>query len=103
MAAYDSAVGLLAPYAQSLEQADRPYHLRKKTHYASGVGIDCAAAPSRIAARAGQHTLLDARGRCRVCAKSQNQLVVGRDADSCCMKKRDEHGGERIQSFFSML
>ena len=52
MAAYDSAVGLLAPYAQSLEQADRPYHLRKKTHYASGVGIDCAAAPSRIAARA---------------------------------------------------
>ena len=48
MAAYDSAVGLLAPYAQVLEQADRPYHLRKKTHYASGVGIDCRAAPRGV-------------------------------------------------------
>ena len=41
MAAYDSAVGLLAPYAEQLEQHDRPARLRCKTHYASGVGIDC--------------------------------------------------------------
>ena len=41
MAAYDSAVGLLAPYSDRLEQNDRPAALRDKTHYASGVGIDC--------------------------------------------------------------
>ncbi|EDL49971.1 hypothetical protein [Erythrobacter sp. SD-21] len=40
MAAYDSAVGLLAPFAPSLEQSDRPAKLRQKTHYASGVGVD---------------------------------------------------------------
>lgn len=42
MAAYDSAVGLLAPYAEIIEQSDRPAVHRQKTHYASGVGIDCA-------------------------------------------------------------
>ncbi|MWV27108.1 hypothetical protein [Aurantiacibacter rhizosphaerae] len=51
MAAYDSAVGLLAPFAQDLEQSDRPAKLRNKTHYASGVGIDCAQPMDREAAR----------------------------------------------------
>ncbi|MDG5748932.1 hypothetical protein P8Q88_12180 [Qipengyuania sp. XHP0207] len=41
MASYDSAVGLLAPFAPSLEQSDRPAKLRQKTHYASGVGVEC--------------------------------------------------------------
>jgi predicted glycosyltransferase len=39
MAAYDGAVGLLAPYAESLEQPDRPDYLRARTCYAGGVGI----------------------------------------------------------------
>ena len=51
MAAYDSAVGLLAPYAQSLEQQDRPVQLKRKTHYAPGVGIPAAAFPSKAEAR----------------------------------------------------
>ena len=42
MAAYDSAVGLLAPFAKTLEQSDRPAAHRQKTYYASGVGIDCS-------------------------------------------------------------
>ncbi|MDP4574249.1 hypothetical protein Q9K02_03745 [Qipengyuania sp. G39] len=41
LAAYDSAVGLLAPFAKDLEQSDRLANHRQKTHYASGVGIDC--------------------------------------------------------------
>ena len=41
MAAYDSAIGLLAPFAKTLEQSDRPAAHRQKTYYASGVGIDC--------------------------------------------------------------
>ena len=45
MAAYDSAVGLLAPYAAALEQDDRGAALRAKTHYASGIGVDCSLIP----------------------------------------------------------
>ncbi len=52
MAAYDSAVGLLAPYSEQLEQHDRPARLRHKTHYASGVGIDCGEFVSKDIARA---------------------------------------------------
>ena len=51
MAAYESAVGLLAPFAERLEQSDRPAKLRQKTHYASGVGIDCAQPLTKRAAR----------------------------------------------------
>lgn len=51
MAAYESAVGLLAPYAETLEQSDRTDGLRRKTHYASGVGIDCDGFPARRTAR----------------------------------------------------
>ena len=51
MASYDSAVGLLAPFAPSLEQSDRPAKLRQKTHYASGVGVDCGFAIDRSTAR----------------------------------------------------
>ena len=51
MAAYESAVGLLAPYAASLEQRDRPQRLRDKSHYASGVGVDCRPFPTREDAR----------------------------------------------------
>lgn len=51
MAAYESAAGLLAPYSRALEQADRPSWMRAKTHYASGVGVDCAPAISQAEAR----------------------------------------------------
>ena len=51
MAAYESAVGLLAPYSATLEQSDRPSWMRAKTHYASGVGIDCAQPLSKAEAR----------------------------------------------------
>jgi len=52
VAAYESAVGLLAPYAEQLEQQERPAPLRAKTHYASGVGVDCGAMPGKEEARA---------------------------------------------------
>ncbi|WP_174284814.1 glycosyltransferase [Sphingomonas bacterium] len=39
MAAYESAVGILAPYAPALEQADRPDWMRRKTYYAPGLGV----------------------------------------------------------------
>ena len=52
MAAYDSAVGLLAPYAQTLEQTERPTAHRGKTFYAPGVGVDLTAFPAKKAARA---------------------------------------------------
>ncbi|WP_300399540.1 cation:proton antiporter, partial [uncultured Sphingobium sp.] len=51
LAAYDSAVGLLAPYSERIEQHDRPAYLRRKTHYASGVGIDCSPFPTKREAR----------------------------------------------------
>lgn len=51
-AAYESAVGLLAPYSERLEQQERPGTLRAKTHYASGVGIDCTEIPGKAEARA---------------------------------------------------
>jgi len=51
MAAYDSAVGLLAPYSERLEQVDRPTYLRRKTYYASGIGVDCSEFPSKAEAR----------------------------------------------------
>ncbi|MEE4206750.1 MAG: hypothetical protein V2I39_10680 [Erythrobacter sp.] len=52
VAAYESAVGLLAPFSRELEQADRPQWMKDKTHYAPGIGIDLPAMPSRQAARA---------------------------------------------------
>ncbi|MGB3740275.1 MAG: hypothetical protein WA948_13115 [Pontixanthobacter sp.] len=51
MAAYEGAVGLLAPYHARLEQADRPQWMRDRTHYASGVGIVCSVMASRMDAR----------------------------------------------------
>lgn len=39
LASYEAAVGLLAPFAPSLEQPDRPAQLTAKTHYAGGVGV----------------------------------------------------------------
>ncbi|GMM93381.1 hypothetical protein [Qipengyuania sp. MTN3-11] len=51
MAAYDGAVGLLAPYAEALEQQDRPARLRAKTRYFSGVGIDCSSPIEKAKAR----------------------------------------------------
>lgn len=51
MAAYESAVGILAPYDASLEQPGRPAWMTAKTHYAPGVGID-ARTPDRSEARA---------------------------------------------------
>jgi predicted glycosyltransferase len=50
MASYEAAVGLLAPFDERLEQPDRPEHLRRKTHYCGGIGID-AAPRDREAAR----------------------------------------------------
>lgn len=51
IAAYESAVGILAPYAAQLEQAERPQWMRAKTHHAPGVGIDVSAMPDRETAR----------------------------------------------------
>lgn len=51
MAAYEGAVGLLAPYHTKLEQPDRPRWMIDKTHYASGVGVDNSIAPSKRDAR----------------------------------------------------
>ena len=45
MASYRGAAALLAPYAQALEQAERPGWMQDKTLYAPGVGIDCSAIP----------------------------------------------------------
>ena len=50
MTAYESAIGILAPYAPSLEQAGRPDWMLAKTHYAPGVGVD-AVPVDRTAAR----------------------------------------------------
>ena len=51
MAAYESASLLIAPYAEALEQLDRPGWMRAKTLYAPGIGAD-AAMPTRADARA---------------------------------------------------
>ncbi|MFD1786140.1 hypothetical protein ACFSC3_01005 [Sphingomonas floccifaciens] len=51
MAAYEGAIGILAPYHPSLEQPGRPDWMTAKTHYAPGVGID-ADMPDRATARA---------------------------------------------------
>ncbi|MEE4537011.1 MAG: hypothetical protein V2J51_00770 [Erythrobacter sp.] len=59
MAAYESAVGLLAPYSRDLEQCDRPQWMKDKTHYAPGVGIDLPSMPDRDAARAKLNLPLD--------------------------------------------
>ena len=50
MAAYESAIGILAPYASILEQPGRPDWMTAKTHFAPGVGID-ARPIDRLAAR----------------------------------------------------
>ncbi len=53
-AAYDGAVGLLAPWARALEQPERPVSLRAMTHYAPGLGLG----PTRkIAREAARHLL----------------------------------------------
>ncbi len=54
MSSYLSAVGLLAPYARSLEQPERASWMRDKTHYAPGIGIslDPAARVDQDTARA---------------------------------------------------
>ncbi len=43
MAAYEAALGILAPYAEALEQPGRPGWMRAKTCYAPGVGVSVAA------------------------------------------------------------
>ena len=52
MAAYAGAVGLLAPYADALEQSDRPAWMIAKTIYAGGIGMDTARLGDRDDARA---------------------------------------------------
>ena len=54
-AAYESSVGILAPFAESLEQEDRPEKFRRKTRYFAGIGtpapVDAAACDQKIARR----------------------------------------------------
>ena len=64
MAAYESAVGIIAPYARLLEQDDRPVWMRDKTHYAPGLGIDVPAIPARDDARRALGLPMDARIVC---------------------------------------
>lgn len=51
MAAYESAIGILAPYARILEQPGRPEWMLRRTHHAGGLGVDTAT-PTRADARA---------------------------------------------------
>ena len=51
MSSYRSAVGLLAPYARTLEQPERAPWMAEKTIYAPGVGIDCNRLTPRDEAR----------------------------------------------------
>ncbi len=51
MRAYEGCEGLLAPYAEALEQPDRPAFMRAMTHHAGGLGVDVAHVPLRAAAR----------------------------------------------------
>lgn len=51
MASYRGAVGLLAPYSETLEQQNRPGWMRSKTIYAPGVGVDCSQLTDRDTAR----------------------------------------------------
>ena len=51
MASYESAVGILAPFAERLEQPGRPGWMRSKTHYAPGLGVSLAKLPDKRAAR----------------------------------------------------
>ena len=50
MAAYEAAVGLLAPYHASLEQPGRPHWMSEKTFHAAGIGVSHEI-PTREAAR----------------------------------------------------
>ncbi|MXO97346.1 hypothetical protein GRI34_13060 [Erythrobacter aquimaris] len=52
ISAYESSVGILAPYSEQLEQNDRPAALRAKTHYAAAVGVDCKSSITKEQARA---------------------------------------------------
>ena len=51
MRAYESAAGLLAPYAAALEQPERPAFMRAMTHYAGGLGVGTQRSPGGAAAR----------------------------------------------------
>ncbi len=51
MAAYEGAVGILAPYAAALEQPGRPGWMLAKTCYAPGVGVTVPAIDRREARR----------------------------------------------------
>lgn len=51
MASYAGSVGLLAPYAESLEQPERPRWMREKTIYAPGIGIDASRLGEKGSAR----------------------------------------------------
>lgn len=42
MAAYEGAVGILAPYAAALEQPDRPGWMARRTFHAGGLGVTAA-------------------------------------------------------------
>lgn len=66
MAAYESAVGIIAPYARLLEQDDRPAWMQAKTYYAPGLGIDVPALPSRDDARRALGLPLEGRIVCVV-------------------------------------
>ena len=66
-ASYDGALCLLAPYAETLEEPDRPAFLRDKTIYAPGVGVDVSNIPSRE----------DARSALQISAEEELVVVVG--------------------------
>ncbi|RFC64571.1 glycosyl transferase [Fulvimarina endophytica] len=52
LGSYESSVGMLAPFDESLEQGDYPAHLRAKTFYSGGLCTTRDAVPSREEARA---------------------------------------------------
>ena len=52
LGAYEACVGMLAPFAEVLEQDDYPEWARRKTHYTGGLCTTTAPVPSREDARA---------------------------------------------------
>ena len=60
MAAYEAAIGIIAPYAPMLEQPGRPDWMIAKTHYAPGVGAGGTTVVDRCEARRRLHLPQDA-------------------------------------------
>ena len=87
MASYESAVGILAPFAERLEQAERPAWMREKTHYAPGLGIDLMPGPNQAEAR----KMLDLPADKRIVVVIAGGGGVGTPTAPLTLGARDDH------------